>query len=76
MTSIHIDGRPVPLINDVGVISLPSPGRYILVGHFAGNSGETLSITVEAKGQKVLQIKKSQVPSGENAGAGIARFDI
>jgi hypothetical protein len=74
--AINIDGIPVALVNDTGVATLISPGRYIVTWHFSGNPGEVLGITVAARGAPVLQVKKSRVPSGENAGAGIDRFDI
>jgi hypothetical protein len=75
-TAIHIDGRPVPLVHDQGSLNLVSPGRYIVVWHFAGNPGDSLGIFIEANGQTVLDIKKSRVPTGENAGAGIDRIEI
>ena len=74
-TSINIDGSPVPLVNNKGALTLAA-GRHILVWHFGGNPGETMGIAVEAEGTSVLTIKKSRVPAGENAGAGIERFEI
>jgi hypothetical protein len=74
--AINIDGVPVALVSDTGVATFISPGRYIVTWHFSGNPGEVLGITVAARGAPVLQVKKSRVPSGENAGAGIDRFDI
>lgn len=74
--SINIDGRPVPLVNDVGSVKLKSPGRYLTVWHFSGGPGNTLGITVEAGGKEVLAIKKSRIPADENAGAGIDRFEV
>ena len=76
IVSINIHGQPVALVNNRGSISLPSPGRYVVVWHFVGDEGETLGLTAEAGGNAVLSIKKSRVPSGENAGAGIARIEI
>jgi hypothetical protein len=76
VVAIHIDGQLVPLVNNQGSIRLDSPGRYLLVWHFAGNSGDTLSVLVTSSGSALLEMKKSRVPVGENAGAGIARFDI
>ena len=76
LVSITIDGDTVPLVNNKGAVSLESPDRYILIWHFTGNSGETLGIKVEAGGKTVLEIKRSRIPAGESAGAGIDRFDI
>ena len=73
---ITVDGSNVPIVNNAGTVSLPSSGRYILGWHFTGNSGDTLGIKVEASGKTVLEIKKSRIPAGEAAGAGIDRFDI
>jgi hypothetical protein len=75
-TAICIDGRPVPLVHDTCSMNLASPGRYTVTWFFAGNPGTTLGISMEAHGRNVLDVKKSRVPSGENAGAGIDRINI
>ena len=71
---LHVDSVLVPLQNNVAELSLVSPASHILVWHFTGPEGATLGVLVESGGKPVLQIKKSRIPAGEGAGAGIAKF--
>ena len=69
-------GNDVQLNGGVGSTTLSSPGSYILVWHFEGPAGETLSIAGTNGNTAVVQVKQSTIPDGESAGAGSKRFTI
>ena len=74
---IAVGNDDITLVNGKGSINLETGRKHILTWWMAGNNGDSISITgKDDQDKKVVEVKESKIPAGENEGAGIRRFQM
>ena len=71
---LWIDAAPLAVIDGRGAIEL-EPGRHLLTWVMAGESGETLSVTL-SRGLQTLIPRRARMPAARPLGFGGAYFDV